>query len=336
MFYVDDIKFRSKFTRKVKFSTIEEVVEFKKLFVEILNKSEDFVIGLLWTLTYDSSGGVSPEYYQRYILRISDFTLDSQDLVLRELRYQYAKQNPNFLDVEERNWPSYQKLIRSSSEITAFIVLQKCKNLRMCSPDFIQREISILSLNFESIDDSTTKDEEDSPSKEEKVLTALKHLNFNTKAAAFLMPYAKEIAALLKAVTSSSDDTAVRTSHVYENKPQFLKKEENQPAVHEPTNAVQSAKQETQIEEDHQAKETLITPDVVLNNKDVMKHFFLSLQRLELIGIDPNMILICPVAVENFLTTLNKLNSLGLSTESILGKRSEIQQLLNALKLFDT
>lgn len=298
--FANDIKFRNKFTQKVKFSSVGEVTEFKWLFAEILNHSAEFIIGLLWSLTYDPSGEVSPERYLTFIKRLNSFPSEQREVICNELRYQYAMQNPHFLNIEESDLPSYQALVRSSSEVTAYVVCQKCKELKMCSPDFIKREIYF--LNNED---------------EDKRVKAIKHLNFNTQAANFLKPYAKEIASLLEAITSS-EATA--------SKSQFLEQKEAQPHSSQDETSLQSAK--------HQVDDTNITAEVIFEHRAEIAKFFQAFDNLEAHRVNPIEIVRLFPEINTFKDSISEMNSLGLKAESLQRDREKISTLLSALNLF--
>lgn len=125
MFTANDICFRSKLTTVLKFPSLEEAEAFKKLFVEILNHSEEFVVGLLWSLTYDPFGKSSPQRFQDYLKKLSSFSAKQRTVIGNEIRHQFAKANPQFLEVAEKYLPEYQSLASSSSEVTAYVVLNK-------------------------------------------------------------------------------------------------------------------------------------------------------------------------------------------------------------------
>lgn len=315
MFKADGIKFRSKFTQNVKFSPVGEA-EFKNFFVQILNHPEEFVIGFLWSLTYDPYGSVSPKMYHPYLERLNRFTAGQRKVILNEFRHQYTKQNTGFLDVNESNLPSYQALVNSTNEVTAYVVLQKCKELSKCSPDFIQREIYF--LNSED---------------EDKKVKAIKYLNFNTKAANFLKSYAKEIASLIKVVTSSSDVTVSNSQPDGEDRPPFSKEEDAQAQPQSAQYEATSQSTEPKTVE-QQVDETGITAEVVLEHQAELTKFFQAFDILEARGLHPLEIAKLQSEIAQFFEALKEVTDLGLSADSVLSEKSKIGTLLDALTLF--
>lgn len=306
MFTANEIDFRTKFTKHV-ISSDEEITAFKNLFAEILNHPKDFVIGFLWSITYDPHGKASPEKYLVYINKLSRFSDKQRTVIGNEIRYQFAKVNPNFLDVAEKNWPEYQALVSSSSEVTAYVVLQKCKDLGSSLQEFVSQEVQLLSLSLDGEVDSNTAAGDKQHSNKEKVHKALTYLNFSPKAATFLLPHAKKISALLEAVTVSSGKTAVR-----------------------PTN--ETPNQEDQSTELKSVKHiTAITAECVIPHRAKLANFFQAFDNLEARGFHPLEVIQFYSDIDNFTKAMSSINDLGFDLKSILDARAKIDAWFTAL-----
>ena len=318
MLKTNDIEFRSKLSKQVKFSSVEEAIVFKDLFVEILNHSEEFIIGLLWSLSYDPAGKASPEKYLVYLEKLSRFTDKQRTVIGNEIRHQFAKAHPEFLDVAEKYWPEYQSLVSSSNEVTAYVVLQRCKDLGSSLQEFVAQEIRHLSLSLDGEVDSNAEDGDKQPTNREKVHKALTYLNFNPEAATFLLNYAQKIAALLEAVTVSSVKPTNET----------LKQQETQSQ----TSSDNTPKQEEQSTGPELVEHnTAITAEGVIAHRAELVNFFQAFDNLEAHGVHPLEVIQFYSDIVNFKKAMSSINDFGVDSKSILDARAKIDDLFKAL-----
>lgn len=326
MFDANNIQFRSKFTKNVTFHSAKEATAFKDLFVEILNHSEEFVVGLLWSLTYDPNGEASPKKFQDYLEKLCSFSDKQRPVLINEIRYQFAQGNPNFLCVKEKNWPEYQSLASSSSEVTAYVVLQKCKDLGSSLPEFIGQEIRHLSLSLDdevdsnAVVDSNAKVGDKKLTNKEKIVKALQHLNFNLAAAEFLLPHAQKIAALLEAVSKT------------------VGKRDNEPPKHEEAqvNPLEQEEHSTgsELVEHVSPAEMPLTPELVIRYSSKLSILFQCLDRLKAKKVDTFYLVRALTEIKQFLQAVNGLEEVNLSVTEVLEKSSKIRELLHALNQF--
>ena len=299
MFNANNIQFRSKFTNKVNFPSVKEAEAFKKLFVEILNHSEEFIVGLLWSLTYDPHGKSSPKKFQDYLEKLCSFSDKQRAVLINEIRYQFAQGNPNFLCVKGEYWPEYQSLASSSSEVTAYVVLQKCKDLGASLPEFISQEIRQLSLNLDEKVDSNAEVSDKKLTNKEKIVKALQHLNFNLAAAEFLLPHAQKIAALLEAVSKT------------------VGKRDNEPPKHEEAqdNPLEQEEHSTgsELVEHVSPAEMPLTPELVVRHISELKNFFQLLDTLKSRKVDTFYLVQALPELKQFLQAVNDLEKLNFS-----------------------
>lgn len=321
MFVANNIQFRSKLTKKVTFSSAKEATAFKDLFVEILNHSEEFVVGLLWSLTYDPNGEASPKKFQDYLEKLSRFSDKQRPVLINEIRYQFAQGNPNFLCVKEKNWPEYQSLASSSSEVTAYVVLQKLQDLGASLPEFVAHEIHLLSLSFDEEVDSNAEVGDKKLTNKEKIVKGLKHLNFNLAAAEFLLPHAQKIAALLEAVSKTVGKRANETPR-------------NEGAQTEPFSDNTPEQEEhstgSELVEHVSPAETPITSELVVRHISELKNFFQLLDTLKSRKVDTFYLVQALPELKQFLQAVNDLEKLNFSVQKVFEKSSKIKELLQA------
>lgn len=319
MFDANNIQFRSKFTKNVTFSSAKEATAFKDLFVEILNHSEEFVVGLLWSLTYDPNGEASPKKFQDYLEKLSRFSDKQRPVLINEIRYQFAQGNPNFLCVKEKYWPEYQSLASSSSEVTAYVVLQKLQDLGASLPEFVAHEIHLLSLSFDEEVDSNAGVGDKKLTNKEKIVKGLKHLNFNLAAAEFLLPHAQKIAALLEAVSKT------------------VGKRDNEPPKHEEAqvNPLEQEEHSAASElAEHVSNKTPITSELVTRYSSELEIFFQLMDTLKSMRVDTFYLVRALPEIKQFLQAVNGLEEVNLSVTEVLEKSSKIRELLHALNQF--
>lgn len=325
MFDANNIQFRSKFTKNVTFSSAKEATAFKDLFVEILNHSEEFVVGLLWSLTYDPNGEASPKKFQDYLEKLSRFSDKQRPVLINEIRYQFAQGNPNFLCVKEKYWPEYQSLASSSSEVTAYVVLQKLQDLGSSLPEFIGQEIRHLSLSLDDEVDSNAEAGDKKLTNKEKVVKALKHLNFNLTAAEFLLPHAQKIAALLEAVSKTVGKRDNETPR-------------NEGAQTEPFSDNTPEQEEhstgSELVEHVSPAEMPLTPELVIRYSSELEIFFQLMDTLKSMRVDTFYLVRALPEIKQFLLAVNGLEEVNLSVTEVLEKSSKIRELLHALNQF--
>ena len=320
MFDANNIQFRSKFTKNVTFSSAKEATTFKDLFVEILNHSEEFVVGLLWSLTYDPNGEASPKKFQDYLEKLCSFSDKQRAVLINEIRYQFAQGNPNFLCVKEKYWPEYQSLASSSSEVTAYVVLQKLQDLGASLPEFVAHEIHLLSLSLDEEVDSNAGVGDKKLTNKEKIVKGLKHLNFNLAAAEFLLPHAQKIAALLEAVSKT------------------VGKRDNEPPKHEEAqvNPLEQEEHSTgsELVEHVSPAEMPLTPELVTRYSSELEIFFQLMDTLKSMRVDTFYLVRALPEIKQFLQAVNGLEEVNLSVTEVLEKSSKIRELLHALNQF--
>lgn len=311
MFDANNIQFRSKFTKNVTFPSAKDATAFKDLLVEILNHSEEFIVGLLWSLTYDPQGKVSPQRFQNYLEKLSSFSDKQRSILINEIRYQFAQGNPNFLCVKEKNLPEYQVLASSINEVAAFLLLGKCKDLGASLPEFVGQEIRHLSLSFDDVDDNTEVE-----AKQSTVIKALKHLNFNLAAAEFLLPHAQKIAALLEAVSKTVGKRANETPRNEGAQDNPLEQEEHSTG--------------SELVEHVSPAETPITSELVIRYSSELENFFQLLDTLKSRKVDTFYLVQALPELKKFLQAVNGLEKLNFSVPKVFEKSSNIKELLQA------
>ena len=325
MFTANDINFRSKLTKHVKFHSLEEAEAFKKLFVEILNHSEEFIVGLLWSLTYDLHGEDSPQRFKNYLEKLIRFTNKQKTVIGNEIRHQFAKAHPEFLEVAEKNWPEYQVLVGSINEVTAYVVLQKCRDLGSSLPEFVGQELRHLNLNLDEEVDSNAEVSDEKLTKKEIVLKALQHLNFNLTAAEFLLPHAQKIAALLEAVSKTVGKRDNETPR-------------NEGAQTEPFSDNTPEQEEhstgSELVEHVSPAEMPLTPELVIRYSSELKIFFQLMDTLKSMRVDTFYLVRALPEIKQFLQAVNGLEEVNLSVTEVLEKSSKIRELLHALNQF--
>lgn len=320
MFTANEIDFRTKLTKHVKFPSLEEAEAFKKLFVEILNHSEEFIVGLLWSLTYDPQGEDSPQRFKTYLEKLSRFTDKQKTVIGNEIRHQFAKAHPEFLEVTEKNLPEYQVLASSINEVTAYVVLQKCRDLGSSLPEFVGQELRHLNLNLDEEVDSNAGVSDKNLTNKEKIVKALQHLNFNLAAAEFLLPHAQKIAALLEAVSKT------------------VGKRDNEPPKHEEAqdNPLEQEEHSTgsELVEHVSPAEMPLTPELVIRYSSELSILFQCLDSLKAKKVDCFYLLQSLPQLKQFLQAVNDLEKLKLNVQEVFEKSSKIKDLLEALKQF--
>lgn len=320
MFTANEIDFRTKLTKHVKFHSLKEAEAFKKLFVEILNHSEEFIVGLLWSLTYDPQGEDSPQRFKTYLEKLSRFTDKQKTVIGNEIRHQFAKAHPEFLEVTEKNLPEYQVLASSINEVTAYVVLQKCRDLGSSLPEFVGQELRHLNLNLDEEVDSNTEVGDKNLTNKEMIIKALKHLNFNLAAAEFLLPHAQKIAALLEAVSKT------------------VGKRDNEPPKHEEAqdNPLEQEEHSTgsELVEHVSPAEMPLTPELVVRHISELKNFFQLLDTLKFRKVDTFYLVQALPELKQFLQAVNDLEKLNFSVQKVFEKSSKIKELLKAWEQF--
>lgn len=185
-----DIKFRPKFRRQMKLSDFVALKKFQEFFYETLDNHESFFIGLLWNATYNPSGEKAPKKYLEFYKIFTRFSAQQQEVILSELRYQYAQLHTDFLkvDVKGEVIQSYLNLLGVADEITAYKVLQKCIQFSSYQTYVIERCSALLN----------------SP-KENVYFGGLRELGFKWLEAYYLKTYINQIRDLFEKVISESN-----------------------------------------------------------------------------------------------------------------------------------
>ncbi len=293
---ITDIQFQSKFIKKMKFPSTPSFENFKSFFVGILNEDEEFVLGLLWILTYAPDGQDVPKTYWLICDVLLKFSDQQRQAICSELRHQYKQLHADFLkvDVEGNVAQSYTKLVNVANEITAYQVLQKCLQYKNLPVESVKHCSELL------------RDE-----KENRYFGGLRDLGFNKKSANYLKPFIKEIAQLFKDITAENN---AQEDDIVSSLPFMLGGEDTPVQNGCEVQAVQDDVEVQTPREDDVEVQTHLEAD-----KNQLSAVFALQHKTEL---------------DNFFKALEEVESIGLTAELILSKRAEIEQLLRVSTLF--
>lgn len=320
-----DIKFRNKFVKGMKFSNLARLESFKMFFSGILSKYPEFVLGLLWSMVYDSEGEVSPQKYLDDLCIFRKFSTEQQKLICSELRYQYSQLYPDFLkvDVSSNIAASYNALCNASDKITAYQVYQKIMQYIDYPEDAVKRCFFLIN----------------SPN-EKNYFGGLRDLGFNKKAANYLKSFIKEIAQLFEDITENKSNPVVdnmedlpfrfgseASSTQAGNKDQVSHDDDNSQS-----SLVEDSAQTSPVNEERHvphADEVQYLEDIVPQHDKKS----LVAENVEF-QFNADFAWQHKTELSNFIKALEEVESIGLSAELILSKRAEIAQLLSVSKLF--
>lgn len=293
---ITDITFQSKFIKKMKFPSTPSFENFKSFFVDILNKDEEFVLGLLWILTYAPDGQDVPKPYWLIYDVLLKFSDQQRQAICSELRHQYKKTHPDFLkvDVNGNVAQSYTKLFNVADEITAYQVLQKCLQYKNLPIESVKHCSELL------------RDE-----KENRYFGGLRDLGFNKKSANYLKAFVKEIAQLFEDITAENnaqkDDIVSDFPFVFGGKDTPVQNGCEVEAVQDEVEVQMPQEADVEVQTHLEAYKNQLSADFAWQHKTELDNFFKALDEVE---------------------------SIGLTAELILSKRAEIEQLLDVSKLF--
>jgi len=171
--------FRNKF-RKIISSEVEQDA-YVSAFRKYLKLSFEDALQILWSLTYD------PETDVLERIGLWDGNDPQNFIVLRnELRYQYEKVHPDFLqvDVPEKAREEFISLEKRTDSIVATVLFRNIKYRTMVFDESSKDRVAFL------LDSN----------KENLQFGGIRSLGFNKRATEFLLPYHSEIHALYKAL----------------------------------------------------------------------------------------------------------------------------------------
>ena len=263
---ITDITFRNKFREQMNFPNTPSLEKFKSFFVDILNKYEEFVIGLLWSLTYDPDGQDVPKTYWLIYVVLLKFSIRQRQTICSELRYQYKKIHPDFLNVnvEGNVAQSYTKLLNVAGEVAAYQVFQKCLQYRRYSADVIAYCYCLLSKHY---------------------LNGICELGFNKKSADYLNPFITEITQLFKDITAENntqeDGSVSDLPFVFGVKDTSVQN----------GCKVQNVQDDARIQIPQEADKNQLSADFAWQHKTELANFFKALEDVEAIGLTAELIL---------------------------------------------
>lgn len=270
----------------------------------------------LWRLTYVEETEVLDEVLEKFGLDSEIIPLENILLLRNELRIQYEKLHPKFLDVNapgEKVMYAFAKLYNKTDGITAKVVYDRCLT-RLYSVEATTTIEGTLDL---LCDDKNDK----------RNFGGIRSLDFNKKEAAYLKPFHMEIHALLKEMHEYNQsqlppknkplaklDTLVKEAGM--ELPVSVEVESTEVSVE--TSAQESFETENEVQAEIPEKEPeqtvsgfiCLTPEEILSKKDVFISF-----------------------MENYdLNKLVEIGKLGFDLNEVMAKKELIETFLNAVK----
>ncbi len=302
------INFRTKFSKHIQ-SDVEHDV-FVSAFKKFINLDEKTAIDILWRLTYN------PYSEALWTITLDPETIASEmTAALRnELRYQYAQHHPDFLEAEvpEECMDACSLVSFNTDSITAYVVYNHCNSVLYLDETSIQRILFLLSSD-----------------KENQYFGGLRSLNFNVEEAEYLKPYKTQIYTLLNVMYElRKSEGRYNSNHTpFQALGAMIQETGNDLPFTLGDEAVEATEIPVMEEPLHeeipfQAEESVqggvvfnaITPECVLEHKDVFSKFAISRDMSSLIqlnqrGFDLNEVVAKQEAITNLLKAAESLNN---------------------------